>query len=372
MLRTTDIKFPHAPMADFFPVLRGRITAYFNQNDLSKHGNTELFTKTVVLLSAYFGSYFAIMSNMLPGWACLLLCVLMGLAGVGIGMSIMHDALHQSYSSNKQVNKWLGYTIELLGGSSFTWKIQHNVLHHTYTNVYGLDEDIEDKPFLRLSPNGKRQFIHRFQHLYAIVLYGLSNLSWITTKDFKQLTAYFRTGVAQQSGANYGQELRKMIFTKTLFILFMLVLPLWWLNFAWYWALAGFVLIQVVEGLLLTTVFLTAHAVEETDHPQPDETGNMESNWAIHQLRTTANFGTTRWFSWLIGGLNYQVEHHLFPHISHVHYPQISKIVKQTAQEFNLPYFRYESFGTALHAHFKYLWVLGNTDDAKVSLHLDF
>jgi linoleoyl-CoA desaturase len=369
MQQTNDIKFPNAPMADFFPTLRGRIAEHFKSNDISKHGNWELYLKTCLLFSVYFGSYFAIMTTALPGWLCLLLCVAIGFAGAGIGMSVMHDALHQSYSSNKKVNQLLGATIEILGGSSFTWKIQHNVLHHTFTNVYGLDED---KPFLRLSPSGKRHFMHRFQHIYAIVLYALSNFSWVTTKDFKQLKYYFDSGLAQKAGARFMPELLKMIVSKSIFIFVMLILPMLWLNFAWYWILLGFSIALMVEGIVLTTVFLTAHAVEVAEHPQPDETGNMESNWAIHQLRTTANFKTNRAFSWYVGGLNYQIEHHLFPHISHVHYPQIAKIVSKTAQEFGVPYFLNTSFRSALYSHFKYLWLLGNTDEAKVALHLDF
>jgi linoleoyl-CoA desaturase len=372
MHQTNDIRFPNAPMADFFPTLRGRIADYFKTNDISKYGNRELFVKTILLFGTYFGAYFAIMSNALPGWLCLLLCMVIGFAGGGLGMSVMHDALHQSYSSNKIINQWMSITMEILGGSSFTWKIQHNVLHHTFTNVYGIDEDIEDKPFLRLSPSGKRQFIHRFQHIYAVFLYALSNFSWVTTKDFRQLQDYFKTGLAQKAGARYSTELSKMILSKSLFIIMMVILPLWWLNFAWYWVLLGFSIVLMVEGIILTTVFLTAHAVEIAEHIQPDETGNMESNWAIHQLRTTANFNTNRLFSWYVGGLNYQIEHHLFPHISHVHYPQIANIVRATAKEFNLPYFQNPSFRSALYSHFKYLWLLGNTDEAKVALHLEF
>lgn len=360
MLKSTDIHFPSAPLADFFPALRKRVGDYFTHHKMPKYGNSSLFFKTAVMYLLYLGSYALIMSQWLPGWAMLLLCVAMGIGAGGLGMSVMHDALHNSYSKNKWVNKIMGVTMEVLGGSSFTWKIQHNILHHTFTNVYGMDEDIHDKVLLRLSPNGKRMLIHRYQHIYAFILYSLSNFSWVLSKDFRQLSEYHKKGLVQQVGANVWRELFIQIVSKVLFLSFMLVLPMIWLNYAWYWVVLGCSIVLATSGLLLTVVFLTAHAIEEAQHPQPDETGNMESNWAIHQLRTTANFHTNKLFSWYIGGLNYQIEHHLFPHISHVHYPQIARIVRQTALEYGLPYYQNVSFGAAVRSHTRYLFRLGN------------
>jgi linoleoyl-CoA desaturase len=354
-----DIRFPSAPLADFFPTLRKRVGDHFTETGISKFGNHHLFLKTALLYLLYVGSYLLIMTKLLPGWAMLLLCLTMGLGAVGLGMGVMHDALHNSYSKYRGLNFVMGRTMELLGGSSFTWKIQHNILHHTYTNVYGMDEDIHDKPFLRLSPNGKLYRVHRYQHIYAFVLYGLSNFSWITVKDFKQLYQYYKNGLVKQVGANIWKELAIQIFSKSLYLLVMLIIPMIWLDYAWYWVLLGFSIMLITMGLILTLVFLTAHAVEDAHHLQPDETGNMETNWAIHQLRTTANFNTSRFFSWYVGGLNYQIEHHLFPNISHVHYPQIAQIVKSTALEFGLPYFQNESFGAAVGSHVKYLKQLG-------------
>lgn len=360
MLKSTDIHFPSAPLAEFFPALRKRVSDYFTQNKLPKYGNSGLFFKTGVMYSLYLGSYALIMSQLLPGWGMLLLCVAMGIGAAGLGMGVMHDALHNAYSKNKWVNKIMGCTMEVLGGSSFTWKIQHNILHHTFTNVYGMDEDIHDKVLLRLSPSGKRMLIHRYQHIYAFVLYSLSNFSWVLSKDFRQLSEYQKKGLIQQMGANVWRELFIQIVSKALFIFFMVVLPMMWLSYAWYWVLLGCSIVLATSGLMLTVVFLTAHAIEEADHLQPDETGNMESNWAIHQLRTTANFYANKLFSWYIGGLNYQIEHHLFPGISHVHYPQIARIVRQTALEYGLPYYQNASFGAAVRSHTRYLFRLGN------------
>jgi linoleoyl-CoA desaturase len=360
-LKSTDIRFPSAPLADFFPTLRKRVGDHFSQNGISKYGNHKLFFKTALFFTFYFGTYVLIMAQVVPGWAMLLLSMALGLGMVGLGMSVMHDALHNAYSKHKVVNNLFGFTMEMLGGSSFTWKIQHNMLHHTYTNVYGMDEDIHDKVLLRLSPSGKRMFLHRFQHIYAFLLYSLSSFSWVLAKDFKQLYQYNKQGLVQQAGSNVWRELFIQVVSKSLFIFFMLILPIIWLDYAWYWVFLGFCIVLATTGFVLTVVFLTAHAVEEADHIQPDETGSMESNWAIHQLRTTANFNTNKLFSWYIGGLNYQIEHHLFPGISHVHYPQIAKIVEQTAREYGLPYYKNPSFRAAVGSHVKYLYQLGNS-----------
>jgi linoleoyl-CoA desaturase len=355
------LRFPQQPHPEFFPTLRQRVQQYFNDKKVQKSGNATLYTKAIVLFLMYFGSYALILSQVLPGWAMLLLCAVMGFAACGLGTNVMHDALHNSYTSNKTVNTILGYTMEILGGSALTWKIQHNVLHHTYTNVYGMDEDIDDKPMLRLSPDGQLKWYHRFQHMYAIVLYGLSSVSWVVMKDFRQFANYWRNGMLRQLGVKPGAEFVKLIGTKVLYILLMLVLPLVVIDLPWYWILFGFLTIHFITGLLLTLIFLTAHAVEDAHHYQPDEGGNLENNWAIHQVMTTCNFKTRNPIvHWFVGGLNHQIEHHLFPNISHVHYAELSPIVKQTAHEFGLPYYEYKSFNHAIGSHFRYLREIGH------------
>lgn len=360
MLKKQTLKFPVEPNSEFFITLRHRVQEYFDQTSLSKYGNSNLYFQAFLMFLVYFGSFGLILFSGFPGWALLLLCVVMGFGACALGLNVMHDALHGSFSVNKTWNRVLGYTMEVLGGSSITWKIQHNMMHHTFTNVYGMDEDVDDKPFLRMSPDGKLRPYHRFQHLYAPILYGLSNTSWLVKKDFSQFIAYWRNGTLRQIGVRPLPGFLVLMANKAVYFGIVIGLPIFLLPFAWYWTVIGFLLVQFVSGILMTLVFLTAHAVGQTAHFQPNAKGTVENNWAVHQLLTTANFGTANpvW-NWAVGGLNHQIEHHLFPHISHVHYPAISPIVRQTAQEFGLQYSEYPSFGSALVAHFQYLKKIG-------------
>lgn len=363
-----NLRFTLPDRDKFFNTLRERVNGYFRDNEISRNANSTMFLKTLSMLAIYLLPFIVILTGILPIWTVLVFYVIMGVGVVGIGMSIMHDANHGSYSSNNFLNQLLGYSLNLVGGHALTWKVQHNVMHHTYTNVYGYDEDVEDKPILRLSPDGKLKSIHRYQHLYAPVLYCLATVSWILWKDFFALAEYNREGKTKDLGHNPVTEFIMLIVTKIAYWAIFFVMPLLVLNYAWWVPVLGFFLMHFTAGFIMTIVFQLAHVVEKTDHFQPNQEGNIENVWAIHQLATTANFArNNKLISWYVGGLNFQVEHHLFPNICHVHYPEISKIVKSTAEEFGIPYLEYKSFRGALASHFKTLYKLGhNQIQAKV------
>lgn len=343
----------------FFKTMRSRVNAYFEENNIKKTGNWKMYFKTFFMFSLYFVPFILLLTLNIPNWAILLLFTAMGLGLSGIGLSIMHDANHGSYSTSKTINQLLGYSLNIVGGSSFTWHVQHNVLHHTYTNIYEMDEDIHDKPFLRLSPHGKYKKYHKFQHWYAMFLYSLATISWVTMKDFRQLKTYNKNGMTEQSGFKPSRETVIMVMTKVLYFFYIIALPII-LGISWWVVLLGFVLMHMVAGLLITTIFQLAHVVEGPTHHEPHPSGTMENTWAIHQLETTANFAKNNpVISWFAGGLNYQIEHHLFPHICHIHYKHISKIVKETAQEFELPYYENKWFTTAVISHLKVLKEFG-------------
>ncbi len=354
------VKFSRKDPELFFQTLRERVNQYFEQNNISKTGNGHMYGKTLAMFAMYFVPFVIILTQVLPDWTAIPLYFLMGIGLSGIGLSVMHDANHGSYSNNEWVNRLMSKSMDIIGGSSFTWKVQHNFLHHTYTNIYELDEDIDDKPFLRLSPHGKLKKYHRFQHIYAMLLYCLATMSWILMKDFKQMLHYHREGLTQKCGFTPTRETIRMIISKTLYILYIVVLPIA-LGVAWWAVLIGFVLMHMLAGLLITVIFQLAHVVEGPQHFAPERTGTMENTWAIHQLKTTANFcRNNRLITWFVGGLNFQIEHHLFPHICHVHYKKISEIVKNTAQECNLSYFEHTTFTKAVASHLRVLKMLGN------------
>ena len=341
-------------------MLRKRVNAYFKDNGLSKNSNAAMHFKTVFMLSLFFIPFFLILFMPIDqSWFHLLMWSLMGFGMAGIGLSIMHDANHGAYSKNQRVNQLLGYCLNIVGGFDLNWRIQHNVLHHTYTNIIGMDEDVDAGIVLRFSNSQKRKFHHGYQHIYAWFLYGLMTISWIITKDFIQIVKYNKKNLVNTQGTTLPKAIISLTLWKTFYLSYIIGLPIFMTGNIGL-TIGGFFLMHFIAGLFLTTVFLCAHIVDQTDFPLPDHEGNIEKNWYVHQMETTANFSNRKsFFSWFIGGLNYQIEHHLFPNICHVHYYELSKIVKETAHEFGLPYHANQSFLQALRHHASHLKIMG-------------
>ncbi len=364
------VRFNRLNQPEFFKEVRKRVNKHFKDNNISKHANFNMKLKTVFMLNLYLVPLVLMVTGVVSSlWTILLMWALMGLGMSGTGLSVMHDANHGSYSKHRLINRVLGYLANFLGAYHVNWKIQHNVLHHSYTNVEGLDDDIKNA-VMRFSPNQKRRRIYRFQAFYAPFLYGLMTLNWLVNKDFSQLIKYRESALLKDQGITFRKAMAHVIFNKALYLALILALPLIFVALPWWQILLGFLLMQFICGLLLALIFQTAHVVEETDFYEADASGSLENSWAIHQMHTTANFGSRSvFFSWFIGGLNYQIEHHLFPNICHVHYKRISKIVKETAKDFNLPYNQHRTFFHALKSHFLFLDQLGTGEyDRKLAV----
>lgn len=355
------VKFSPKIGREFNSTLNKRVRMYFKENNISKHANFSMVVKTIVMVSLYFiPLLLVLLAGLTNFWLILLMYVLMGLGMAGIGMSVMHDANHGAYSKNERVNKWIGKIVNLIGGYAATWKVQHNVLHHSYTNIHGYDEDISPPSFLRFSPNAELKSIHKYQHLYVWFFYSLMTVSWVTTKDFQQLFRYKKMGLTKTENDSFSKLLTELIFSKAFYYTTMLVIPIIVLSISWWWIPIFIVIKNLIAGFILAIVFQPAHVVPETDFVMPNENNTIENNFAIHQMETTANFAPkSRILAWFVGGLNYQVEHHLFPNICHVHYKKISAIVKKTAEEFNVPYHSHQTFLEALVYHTKMIKSLG-------------
>ncbi|MFN0275193.1 MAG: fatty acid desaturase family protein [Chitinophagales bacterium] len=316
--------------------------------------------KSVILLAGYIIPFLVILLFQPAFLYSLGLWFVMGICLAGIGMSVMHDANHGAYSANKTVNTWMGYTLNLLGGTVFNWKLQHNILHHTYTNIVDMDDDIDDKAVMRFSPHKKLKIFHQLQFIYAFFFYGLLTLYWAVGKDFVQYFRYTANGVNANSKYQNRITFAKIVLSKLLYFFVFLVLPVLFFQIPFLQVVTGFIVMHFVGGVILTVVFQLAHTVEGTTHPLPTAQGTIENCWAIHQMNTTVNFSReNKWISWYVGGLNFQVEHHLFPKICHVHYPQIAEIVKNTAEDFNIPYLENKTFKQALQSHINTLHRFG-------------
>lgn len=353
MSKVTFINNPHP----FKTLLNERIDHYFQTNNLKHSGNWSLYSKTIILLIALFGVYGIILSIQPPTWVSLILCGLLGFIQATIGFNVMHDAAHGSYSENSKLNNFIAFVGgDLMGGSTFMWKIKHNILHHTYTNIDELDDDIAKYPMFRLHPEQKILWFHRFQHIYSLFLYFFTTINWILFDDYWKVATkkIHNTEIRTMKPKDHFEFWLGKIINLTLF----LVIPI--LIFGFVKALIGFLVMHGVLGITLALVFQMAHAVEEAEFPVPNDKNKIENEWALHQVKTTVNFSmNNKMISWLVGGLNYQVEHHLFPKISHIHYPKISKIVQETCKDLKIKYNYFPTFRQALASHFIYLKQMG-------------
>lgn len=356
LINMSKITF-HTKQSPFFQTLKEKVDRYFSTNQLHPAGNTRLLCKSLLQVSSAVILYLTLVVFTPGAGICLLLCGLLGLNLAVIGFNVMHEGGHQSFSKHQWLNHTSAYFLNVLGGNAYFWKIKHNINHHTYTNIEGMDSDIDVRPFMRLHDNQPRYWFHRFQHLYWIILYCISYVVWIFYHDFEKYFGNIAPGV--ESRGLKAKEHVVFWITKVLYVAVYLVLPI--LMVGWIKALIGYIIVTFVCGLAISVVFQLAHVVEGTQFPVPDERSNkIAQEWALHQISTTANFATqNKTISWLLGGLNFQVEHHLFPRISHVHYPQISKLVKETCKEFNVTYLEYSSLAKAFYSHLSHIKRLG-------------
>lgn len=362
-MQKEHVRFNNLNNKEFIQELRLNVNKHFKENDISKYGNLNMYLKTAFMVALYFVPLGVLLSGTITTapWMYLM-WFLMSLGMTGIGLSVMHDANHGAYSNNKHVNSFFGFIVNFLGAYHINWKVQHNVLHHSFTNIEGHDEDIT-KPVMRFSPEQPYQSKFKYQAYYAPIFYGLLTIYWLIAKDIDQVIRYGKRNLLKGQNRTTTSAVLEIISYKIIYVILTIVLPILVLDIHWGYVFAGFLGMQFLSGLLLALVFQAAHVLEETHFYTPGEGGSMENNWAIHQLMTTSNFGTdSKLFTWLVGGLNHQVEHHLFPHVCHVHYGDISKVIKKTAQDFGIPYKEHKSFYLALKSHFTLLNRLGRNE----------
>ena len=333
----------------FSKSLKSKISDYFNENNKRKTGDHRIAVKAAILFSSLISLYLLLVFVPLHWAISIPLCLLFGINLALIGFNVMHDAGHDTFSSSKRLNNVLSYSLNLLGGNIYFWKLKHNIAHHTYTNIEGEDFDIEVK-FMRFHHDQKSKGYHRYQRYYFILLYGISYLAWVFYQDFEK---YFKGRLSKSAESFRFPPSEKVIFwcSKLINLVLLVVIPVF--SLGWVPALLGLLIAGLACGFCLATVFQLAHVVSETEFTRADP-DKIENEWMIHQLSTTANFATNnKILTWLLGGLNYQVEHHLFPRISHVHYPELNKIVKDLCREFSVKYIEFSSLREAFQSHLR-------------------
>lgn len=355
------VVFAQVPPSDFTREVRDGVAAYFRERGISDKANGAMIAKTLILAAMVFAPYILLLSNWLEPIEMLMLCVIMGIGFAGLGFSI-HDAIHGAFSINPAINRLLGFTYDLMGASRYLWKITHNGIHHTYTNVMDLDEDIRViDPMVRLSPGSPRFWHHRFQHLYAWLLYTLATINWIFVKDYKYMFLH-DLGPYHQPRRPIRIILEMFAF-KVINLIWTLVIPLLVIDLPWPQILLGYLVMNMVAGFVLGVVFQMAHVVEPVEFVAADRGFRIEDEWFLHQMRTTANFATeNRLLTLYVGGLNHQIEHHLFPKVCSIHYPAMRGIVQEAARRHGIPYYCFPTFSAALASHYRLLKYLGSAD----------
>ena len=338
-----------------------RVEAFLKENGLRTRDLPEMYVKSAICLGWWAISYGLMLYSGLAEWSfavTIIMALSFGLATGSIGFNIMHDANHNGYSDRPWVNRLLGLTVELVGLSNFIWRQQHNIWHHTYTNIAGLDEGLEMDGWVRNSPRDIWKPIHRFQHWYAPIVYALAGVGLLLGRNFQ---VYF-TGKSGDT-FRYPPMTRndKIVFWigRVINLMVYLVLPA--LVFGVGGALLIFAFTSIVTGFVMATILQMAHVMADVDFPEPSgDPLKIENEWAIHEVQTTSNFApNNRILNWYVGGLNYQIEHHLFPHMCHLVYPKIAPIVRATCEEFGLTYQSYPTFRAALKNHWQSLREFG-------------
>jgi linoleoyl-CoA desaturase len=354
-----SIKYAHG-RSDFYTTLRQRVDAYFEETGRAKNWNALMAIKSLFWAGSCVLLWSLILFGGFSALPTLGMAMLLGFCFAGVGFNIGHDAIHGAYTGNKRADSLLSWAFDLMGANSYTWSIAHNYLHHTYPNVPGVDGDIEPGPMIQLYPHEKRSWAHRFQHIYAFFLYSFTSLVWVFVKDFEQMMQpHPRTDKPHPK-----EHWPRLIAGKVAHIGLLAVAPVVLLDFPLWQIAVGFIAMHMVGGFTLALVFQLAHVVGLPEFIDADEDGVIHDGWAEHQLRTTADFGGSNpLVTWVCGGLDYQTEHHLFPKICHIHYSKLAPIVKQTAEEFGLPYHENKTFTRACIEHGRALYRLGRGQD---------
>lgn len=358
---SNNLKFSRGP--EFRRALNDRVDEHFESSGKTRRDQPAMVLKTAVILSWFVASYSVLVFAPVSIWVRVLAAISLGFAASGVGFSIMHDAGHGAYSKNKTINKVVFLTLDMLGGSSFMWNVKHNILHHTYANVEGHDDDIDMGLLGRLAPEQKRLFFHRFQHIYIWLLYGLLVLKWHFYDDFAML-------VKGRIGNRKLPPMKRadwavFVLGKLFFLGYAFAIPM--LLFDPLGVIAFYLLASFVQGVTMGTIFQLAHCVEEAEFPNPNHDMKMDHDWATHQVITTVDFAPDNpVLNWYVGGLNFQIEHHLFPRICHVHYPDIAPIVRETCREYGLPYRVQPTLRDSIASHLRWLRRMGRNDGVEV------
>jgi linoleoyl-CoA desaturase len=342
-----------------FPkVLRRRLDSFFAEQNLSPKADRAMWLKIASGLIVLLGSWIAIYAFRPGSWKFVALYLLGGLAQTFLLLNIAHDSNHNAISRVPAVNKTLNYVFDLCGISSYMWRILHHRGHHSCINVHGEDDALTGRGLFRFTPHEPRAPLHRFQHIYALLLYAMFSLDYVFARDFEAF--FFPTHDYLKRTPHPRREYLILFAGKAFYVTYMLLLPVFVLGISPWLVAIAFLLVHLIVGLSVSLVFQTTHTIDTTYFP----TGRDEfENGVYHIFATTADYATENpVVGWLTGGLNHHIAHHLCPFVCHTHYAPLTRIVRQTAAEFGIRYRQHPTMTGAIRHHLLLLKQLGAAD----------
>jgi linoleoyl-CoA desaturase len=341
----------------FIDETRREVELYLARRRTRLRGTVQLYAKAPIALTLTAVSW-AVLIFAHPGVIVAALCLVgLMIGSILVAFCVQHDANHGAYFKRRRWNHLVGWSADsLLGFSSYAWRVKHNVAHHTYTNVDGFDDDATQVPFARFMASQPVRPWYRFQQYYIWPMYMLMVLRWQILGD---LAAFLRGSIGKSSlRIPRGWNLTGIIAGKAFFLGWALVIPMF--VYPWWAVVGAYLVFAMVTSLITATTFQLAHCVEEASFSSPDELRAERRIWAVHEVETTVDFCPRNpVITWMLGGLNFQIEHHLFPKVPHTHYPKIAEIVRRNCLKHDVRYSFHPSLRRALRSHFLHLREMG-------------
>lgn len=354
------IKFQEGSSSEFFRSLDKEVNEMINKSGLLKKATKRLYIKAIFYIMLFVSAYsclyfidhtsiFSLASNY----------ALIGLTGILLAFNVSHDACHGSFSKNKNLNYWIYHlTFNLQGTNAYLWQLRHNASHHVFPNVDGCDADIDNNPFLRLSPQHPLKSYQRYQHIYAIFVYCIYSLHWFLVKDLFYL--FWKKVANLQHKKHATREFLLLFFWKMIYIGLLIVVPSVY-RYDPGNVLLAFLIMHICLSLFFIHVLIATHLCMETQFPKTDENGNLPGDYYTHQLATSLDYApTNKIYNFFLGGFNSHAAHHLYPKLPHTAYTEISVIIEKKVKEFGIPYNQLGMMD-AIRSHYKFLKAMGNS-----------
>jgi linoleoyl-CoA desaturase len=352
---------------EFYRELSGRVQDYFRKNKISKYADAGMHRKTALLFSCWISAYALLLSNRFDGGVLILLQVVFHYSMFLMTIGIAHDGSHHAYSRNETVNRWMNYVFDLVGINTYLWELNHVKSHHRAPNIPLYDSAIDSFLLFRFHPRAPRLWFHRFQHGYIFFIYSCATLFKLFFLDF---FSFRRRRIGMENIERHPRKERCFfLLTRAVVIAYTVVIPFWLIEAPWPQLLTGFLLGHFLSGISLGIIFQTTHLTDRTAWPEPDSTGYLDETFDRHILKTTADFAPRNFFvTWISGGLNHHVAHHLFPSICHTHLPVITEMVREAAEKYGYDYHAYRTVGDAIVSHLRALKKLGAPSGERAAL----